>query len=446
MAVELDGKTLPAKLTHMIHSDLKIKGKSAKGAAYKARIAEMCTFQMSEDGAGRYLVPLHYVRQKIQLEGLRIPKQVKWDIIPAEFRNDKHCQQKPVFDEALTALRKTGSCFLQLHCGWGKTWMAIMVAAHLGIRTVVLVHRTFLAKQFMNEAENIIPGQMRFLDENDQVNLKEYLEAPIVVIMRQRAFKLPESFTSTFDFMIVDEAKYWCTPEGVKSMLCFKPTHTMGLCAERERKDGYDVVLSQFFGHNIFRKSCKPFIVWKYYTSFQPEIKRPAYGKAKMDWTVAMRSISRMEERNMMIRDICRLRSTNKIMILVQFQEHVEELLKLLKEAGENVDTFYASADSYINCRILIATFSKAEMGFDDKNLCENFDGQRLDLLILGAFYKGEIEQSAGRVMRSDAPEVIDLVDDHNSLRKHSAVRDKFFKSRNGRIMPPEFLFPMRRE
>lgn len=445
MAVEVDTKVLPDALVTVFHKDLTIKGKSAKGGAYKARISEICTYQMNEKADGRYMVPLHYLRNKVALDGLRIPKQLKWNIIPASFRNDKYCQQQPVFDEALTALRKTGSCFLQLHCGWGKTWMAIMVAANLGIRTVVLVHRTFLAHQFMSEAENIIPGQMRFLDDNAKAITSEYLEAPIVIIMRQRAFKLPDSFTSTFDFMIVDEAKYWCTPEGVKSMLCFKPTHTMGLCAERERKDGYDLMLGQFFGHNIFRKSCKPFRVWKYYTSFQPEIKRPAYGKAKMDWTVAMRSLSRMEERNLMIRDICRLRQNNKIMILVQFQEHVEELLRLLKEVGENVDTFYASADSYINCRILIATFSKAEMGFDDKNLCENFDGHRLDLLILGAFYKGEIEQSAGRVMRSDAPEVIDIVDDHNSLRKHSGVRDKFFKSRAGQIMPPEFFYPMKR-
>ena len=446
MAVELDGKSLPSKLVQIFHRDLTIKGKSAKGGAYKARIAELCTFQVGDQGDGRYIIPLHYARLKLDLSGLRIPKQVDFKVIPAEFRSDKFCQQRPVFDEAMEHLRKESSCFLQLHCGWGKTWMAIMIAAHLGLRTVVLVHRTFLAQQFLNEAENIIPGQMRFLDDNKQASLSEYLDAPIVVIMRQRAFKLPESFTSTFDFMIVDEAKYWCTPEGVKSMLCFKPTHTMGLCAERERKDGYDVVLGQFFGHNIFRKSCKPFRVWKYFTSFQPEIKRPTYGKAKMDWTVAMRSISRMDDRNAMIRDICRLRSTSKIMILVQFQEHVEELLRLLKEVGENVDTFYAGADSYVNCRILIATFSKAEMGFDDKNLCENFDGHRLDLLILGAFYKGEIEQSAGRVMRSDAPEVIDLVDDHGSLRKHSGVRDKFFKSRNGQIMPPEFLFPLKRQ
>lgn len=445
MAIELDSRSLPDALVQIFHRDLCIKGKSAKGGAYKARISEISTFRIGDEGDGRYIVPVHYARNKINLQGMREPRKVHFDILPAKFRHDEYCQQRPVFDEAMASLQKTSSCFLQLHCGWGKTWMAIMIAANLGLRTIVLVHRTFLAKQFMAESQNIIPGQMRFLDDNDDVTSEDMLKAPIVVCMRQRAFKLPLEFTKRFDFMIVDEAKYWCTPEGVKSMLSFRPTHTMGLCAERERKDGYDLMLTQFFGHNIFRKSCKPFIVWKYYTSFQPEIKRPAYGKAKMDWNVAMRSISRMQERNEMIRDICRLRSTNKIMILVHFQEHVEELLKLLKAAGENVDTFYDKANTYVNCRILIATFSKAEMGFDDKNLCENFDGQRLDLLILGAFYKGEIEQSAGRVMRADAPEVIDIVDDHNSLRKHSAVRDKFFKSRNGRVMPPEFFFPLKR-
>ena len=441
MSIKLNSISLPGPLINKIHTDLKIKAKGAKKGAYKARISEMCTYSANKDGDGTYLIPLHYARTYLKLVGLRVPQQIKFAINDnLQFKDDKYCQQKPVFDEALIKLKETGSCFLQLHCGWGKTWMAIAVAAHLGLKTVVLVHRRFLANQFVTEAQNIIPNQIYFLDENtDMSGADKY---PIVVIMRQRVSKLPESFTNKIDFMIVDEAKYWCTPEGIASMLRFRPTHTMGLCAERERKDGYHLVLEHFFGHNIFRKSCKPFIVRKYYTSFIPECKRPAYGKAKIDWNIAMQSIAKNEDRNKMIRDICRVRQNNKIMILVQYKEHVETLFKLLQDVGEDVATFYSDADGYSNCRVLIATYSKAEMGFDDKNLCENFDGHRLDLLILGAFYKDEIEQSAGRVMRSDAPEIIDIVDNHSSLMKHSLSRDKFFKSRCGKICDPEFFFP----
>ena len=80
-------------------------------------------------------------------------------------------------------------------------------------------------------------------------------------------------------------------------------------------------------------------------------------------------------------------------------------------------------------------------MGFDDANLCENFDGKRLNLMILGAFYKKEIEQSVGRIFRSEAPEVFDIVDDLSTLKTHSVVRDKFYRSRNGKVMPTEYIF-----
>jgi superfamily II DNA or RNA helicase len=439
MAVELPSKQLPDALLKKFDLDLHLKG-AKTGPNGKPRISEIYTYITTDRS---YVIPINYARGIMELVGSKIPKQVSFDKVKPKFRNDKFCQQEPVFVEAMDSLRKTNSCFLQLHCGWGKTWMALTIAANLGLRTIVLVHRKFLAGQFMTESQVVIPNQMRIIDNND---VDENTKGNIFVCTDRRALSLPTSFTSTIDFMIVDEAKYWCTPERVKAMLVFRPTHTMGLCAERERRDGYHAILSLFFGHNIFRKSCKPFIVWKYHTNFVPEIKRPPYGKSKIDWNIAQRSISRMKERNEFICNICRLRQKNKIMILVYFQEHVEELEKMLKGYGENVATFYDKADTYSNCRILVASYSKAEMGFDDKNLCENFDGQRLDLLILGSFYKKEIEQSAGRVQRSDAPEVIDIVDNYSSYQKHSKTRDKWFKSRNGRVMPAEYFFDMRKQ
>jgi hypothetical protein len=43
--------------------------------------------------------------------------------------------------------------------------------------------------------------------------------------------------------------------------------------------------------------------------------------------------------------------------------------------------------------------------------------------------------------MRSDAPEIIDIVDNYSSLKKHSKTRDKWFVSRLGQVMPTEYIF-----
>jgi hypothetical protein len=225
--------------------------------------------------------------------------------------------------------------------------------------------------------------------------------------------------------------------------LRFRPKYTLGLCAERERKDGFDVLLDMFFGPVIFRKSVKPFIVWKYLTQFEPKIESQKYGRGP-NWNVAMQSLSGMYERNVMIRDICRLRKKDRILILVTFIEHLQTLEKMLKDVGEDVGTFYGNKEKYSSCRILLGTFGKIELGFEETNLCDFFKGERLNLLILGSFYKKEIEQSAGRVMRSDAPEIIDIVDKFPSLKKHSDTRDKWYRSRCGRIMPIEHIFSLK--
>lgn len=451
MTVRIRQSNLNTAIIGKFHKDLRLKGTK------KARISELILYNVdrgdgtstqglsgTDDGIRRYEIPLIYALETINMEGFRKPEKVKYEIEELHFRDTKYCKQKPVFEEAMEYLEKYNSVFLQLHCGWGKTWMAITIAAHLGLRTLVLVHRTFLAEQFMTESQVIIPGQMVYLEDNDMHTNFSHIN--MFVCTDVRAQKLPADFCKTIDFIIVDEAKYWCTPSRVKSLMKFNPTHTMGLCAERKRKDGYDKTLNMFFGKVIFRKSAKPFQVWKYFTSFTPKIEKAQYGRGKINWDVAMKSVAFNEERNIFIRDICRLRQDNKIMVLVTYKEHVNILKKLLEECGENVGTFYGSQSNYKACRILISTYAKAEMGFDDKNLCENFDGQRLDLLILGSFYKEEIEQSAGRVQRTDAPEIIDIVDNMPTLRKHSNTRDKWYKSRNGLIQPAEYFFSLKAE
>jgi len=42
--------------------------------------------------------------------------------------------------------------------------------------------------------------------------------------------------------------------------------------ALKGKKDGFDQVLSLFFGTNIFRKSVKPFKIWKLKTQFEPQL------------------------------------------------------------------------------------------------------------------------------------------------------------------------------
>lgn len=432
MAVSLKVSSLKSEVLQQIYSDLTLTAKGLKTKGYKPRVSQLVVF---DDTPEEVTIPLIYARNKFQLKGMRSHRAAEFKTPNPEFR----AGQAEVFRDAIAHLKRSGSVFLQLHCGYGKTWLALHIAAQMGMRVMFLVHRRFLAMQFLTEAENVMPGQLRFVDDCD---VDENTPGSAFICTDIRARKLSESFRKTIDFIVVDEAKYWCTPERIKSMLCFRPICTMGLCAERERRDGFDQALSLFFGSNIFRKSIKPFKVWKLKTQFEPTIEQQQ-SRRGVNWIVASQSLAFMDERNVMIRDLCRLRSDDKIMILVQFVDHVMMLKRMFEEVKESVSTFCGSQDSYKACRILIATYSKAEMGFDDQNICENFDGKRLNLLVLGSDYKKDIEQSVGRIMRTEAPEVFDIVDKFSTLQRHSDIRDKWYRTRCGRVMPAEYIFPV---
>lgn len=433
MAVAIGRAQLPAELLASVYNELTVTAKNAKKNP-KPKVTQLCAFQDTLDDD--LVIPIQYARKKFKLQGLTPPKTVEYNVCSPKYREG----QKEVFDQALYIMNSHGSLFLQLHCGWGKTWMALNIIGAMKSKTLILVHRKFLARQFVKEASNVIPDQIQILDDS---MVSASTPGKCFVCTEKRALKLPEDFIRSIDMIVVDEAKYWCTPERLKAMLRFRPKYTLGLCAERERKDGFDVLLDMFFGPVIFRKSVKPFIVWKYLTQFEPTIESQKYGRGP-NWNVAMQSLAGMYARNVMIRDLCRLRKKDKILVLVSFIEHLQTLEKMLKDVGEDVGTFYGSKSGYKNCRILLGTFSKIEIGFDESNICDYFNGEKLNLLILGAFYKKEIEQTAGRVMRSEAPEIIDIVDKFPSLKKHSDTRDKWYRSRCGRIMPFEHIFDLK--
>jgi len=103
---------------------------------------------------------------------------------------------------------------------------------------------------------------------------------------------------------------------------------------------------------------------------------------------------------------------------------------------GESVDSMAGTKSTYSDSRILVGTISKIGTGFDEKTACPNFNGVRINMLILCTSIKKAslLEQSIGRVFRAEMPVVIDLVDDNPILKRHWKERQKWYISRNGTI------------
>ena len=111
----------------------------------------------------------------------------------------------------------------------------------------------------------------------------------------------------------------------------------------------------------------------------------------------------------------------------------------MFQDAGESVDLFAGNAQTYDrNARILIATYSKAGVGFDNP---------KLDMLIVAGDVEEMFEQYMGRVFRrlDTVPIIIDMVDSFHVFEKHFQTRMLTYVQSGGMIKPflehfPEFL------
>ena len=106
----------------------------------------------------------------------------------------------------------------------------------------------------------------------------------------------------------------------------------------------------------------------------------------------------------------------------------VDYIYNQLKQYGEDVTTFKGNKQFY-NCksRILVATISKAGVGFDHP---------KMDSLILASDVEGYFIQYLGRVFRREDvfPLIFDLVDNFQALTRHYYTRKKIYEEHGGVI------------
>ena len=115
-------------------------------------------------------------------------------------------------NEAMAAAIKAGHGILSLPCGYGKTTVSLAIACKLGYRTMIVVHKQFLADQWKERIQQFCPGATVGVV---QQNKKEVEGCDFVIAMLQ-SLSLKEYSYNDFDTvgtLIVDET--YLHPENV---------------------------------------------------------------------------------------------------------------------------------------------------------------------------------------------------------------------------------------
>jgi superfamily II DNA or RNA helicase len=309
---------------------------------------------------------------------------------------------------------------LSLDVGLGKTVCALALAARFKRRTLIIVHKGFLADQWIERIKQFCPGSTIGRIQQDEFSIGNDFVIAMIQTLCTREFSRG-SFKS-FGTLIVDEAHHIAAQAFSQSMFLMTPMYTIGLTATPERKDGLTRLLYWFMGPEFFRLqrsnqeqvtlhrvpfNCKEFLEAPPVTRF-----------GKLDFSGIVTRLTQIPERNNLLKEIILKSPGRHVLVLTDRREHAFWLRENLEGSALYIGGLDQKVlDESAKARIVIGTFSLAQEGLDIPTL---------DTIFLVTPHS-DVKQAVGRILRgASCPVIWDVVDSWSVLysmwRKRLAI------------------------
>lgn len=383
---------------------------------------ELDSFDVYQEDEKKLYLPVHWA-QKVHPETIMryaLSDEQK-EKIPEErftFNGAPREHQLSAVETSLVHLKTNGRGILCLQTGGGKTFTSLYLAAKLGHRILVVIHKRSLLQQWENEIKAFLPNATigyLWQKHNDT-------KADIVLAMWQTLLKRKD-VTPTWNTIIVDECHRICSKEFSQIMFKVNAQYAIGLSATPSRKDGLLDVLYWHLGPIMYQqaptsRSTLPVLV-KQLSFHTPDYDRYRNSIAKQYVKVISTITGNPERTRMILKEVIGVTKRKDaaeryILILTERVKHAELLHAALGQIfSENPDIsigLFIGSQTMENltkakdARIIVATYKIFEEG-------ESIE--RLNTLIM-ASPKKDVRQSIGRIFRkvhSINPIIIDISD-----------------------------------
>ena len=354
--------------------------------------------------------------------------------INVKFKGELRPKQKPVVEKYMKHIKKKGSGLLALHTGFGKTCLALNIISRIKLKTIIIVHKEFLLRQWIERIEQFLPDakvgkiQAKTIDTEGK---------DIVICMLQSLSMkdYPKEMFKEYGFMIVDEVHHLGAEVFSRAFFKIVTKYALGLSATIKRKDGLTKVIKWFLGDvvcKLERKGEDNVLVKaiNYETTDEDFNKVETDFRGQIKYTTMIKKICEFNRRSEFILkvlgDLLKENKDQQIMIL----GHQKKLLQYLHDAIRH--RTMATVGYYIGGmkekdlkisegkKVIIATYAMAEEGLDIKTLTT----------LIMATPKVDVTQSVGRILRQKHKQaiVVDIVDPHILFQRHFTKRKTFYR------------------
>lgn len=380
---------------------------------------------------------------------------IPWQNLDIEFNGNLYDRQIEPIQVVLNACKEHGGGILRAGTGSGKTIMSINILSQLKTKTIIIVNKIPLMKQWESEIRHFLPGiNIGFIQGQKNVSVEGN---DIVLAMLQSLARVnyPDSLFQDFGLLIVDEVHNTSSRvfSQVLAKICCK--YTIGLSATPKRSDGCEYIFKYHLGDIVYQTNLKrsglpPILnLLKIDSSEYKEISNTnrITGQTQIQFTSMLSELTVLEKRNRLIIQMIKhlvYNQNRKILVLSDRRDH----LKFLKQLFEKDPTITFTYGLFLgqmkqidlerskSSKVILATFSAFGEGVSEKDL---------DTLILitpkkfvGHLKKsikndnGKLEQIVGRIFRKDHinlhPLIIDLQDNFSVYKTQSASRNVFYR------------------
>ena len=419
-------------------------------SSYNNNYGEIVPYPIFREKDKYLCLPRFYTNNKIKINH----KYNEGKSSKMKFLKELRPRQQLIVKECENSIKKQFGGIITLPCGYGKTVIALYLAAKLGVKTLVIVHKSFLQDQWVDRAKQFTDAKIGIIRRK-----KVEIDGKDIVIGMLQSISMinyDDNIFNQFGLVIYDEAHHIISEVFSNALFKICPKYTIGLTATPYRQGNLTKCLKLHLGDFIYKidkKDDEHAIVKTFYYTIKHKkyMEKNMFAKGKTMPNIAkmINNICEIEQRNKILVDIIYttwMTEDRKILVLSGRTTKIEHL-KMLKEMLEkkieeevkigNIENdecnlyYYTGKTSQLeraeaerHADIIFATYEMAHEGLDI---------ERLNTVIMTT-PKSSVQQAIGRIMRKAGkditviPLIIDIVDTISTFPNQYDKREKLYK------------------
>ena len=317
--------------------------------------------------------------------------------------------------------------------------MSLYIVSKLAKKTLVVVHKDFLLKQWRERIEQFLPDARVGLIKAKVIDIED----KDIVMASLQSLSMKQYDKGTFDefgLVVCDEVHNFAAEVFSRALFKTNFKYSLGLSATITRKDGLSKVFKWHLGDIVYRNTKKKVDnvnveCHEYYNQSPMYSKEETLFNNKPNMARMINNICSFDDRTNyivnIVKNIKNKENDRNILLLSDRREHLKDLKNGIDSLKIGSCGYYVGGmkDNELkytedNCDIILATFSMA---------AEGLDLPKLDSVILCS-PKSSIEQSVGRILRKKMedriyiPLIIDIIDSFSMFINQSKKRIKYYK------------------